>query len=626
MHVDTSASEFTEYRTLALSDAKVVGGFWSQRQAVNRKSSLNHAFEKLEASGNFNNLKLASGEGEGSYREPLFMDSDIYKWLEAVGYALANEPDAELRAKAEYAIGLLARTQEPDGYLNSYYQVLKPELKWLELAHGHELYCAGHLFEAAVAYHRGTGDRSLLDIAIKFADLIDREFGPGRRDGPPGHPEIELALVELARETCETRYAQLALFFLGRRGQGSLIGPKMFSDGYYQDRVSVYDAEELEGHAVRQLYLTSGMTDMYLETGDKGLWAALDRLWRDLAARKLHVTGGAGARHFGEAFGEAYELPNDTTYCETCAAIANVMWNWRLLLVTGDSKYADMLERSLYNSVLSGVSLDGSRYFYENPLSSSGGIERPSWYGCACCPPNLMRLVELIAHYGLTTNSRGVQLHQYMDGEFACAGDFGNCRLRVETGYPHEGEIVVTVLEASGGEFEIALREPSWSRGRAAVEGSWDGVETSDDETGYRAIRRKWQAGDRIVLKLDMAPRLTVANPRVDAARGAVAIERGPLVYCLEAVDNEGMERSGDLRIDPNAPLDDAFEASLLDGVHKVMARGWAADPESWSDSLYQTWPLPESDRERTLVAVPYYAWANRGAGAMEVWISCGTA
>lgn len=623
MHVDTAGSPHARLRTLGLSDARVMGGFWAARQRINIDSSLIHAFDRLEASGNFNNLRLAQGRGGGEYRTPLFMDSDIYKWLEAVSYALARGPHADLQAKAHYAIQELARTQRADGYLNSYYQVLHPDRIWQELAHGHELYCAGHLMEAAVAFKRGTGDDSLLQIAVRFAHLIDSEFGPGRREGPPGHPEIELALVELARTTGEHRLVTLADFFLAQRGRGTLIGPKQFPDGYYQDRIPVREAAELEGHAVRQLYLTAGMTDVFLETGDGTLWQALARLWQDLAARKLHITGGAGARHFGEAFGRAYELPNDTTYCETCAAIANIMWNWRMLLVTGESRFADMLERSLYNCVLAGVSLDGMSYFYENPLASPGGLERPAWYGCACCPPNLMRLIELIAHYSVTCAADAIHLHQFIDGEFRCEDEFGVCVLRTETGYPHQGAVDIVVQEAPGTPVALAIRIPIWARNAQIAMDGRD-VGTRDPGTGYHVIRHAWQPGDRIRVLLDLVPRLTVANPRADATRGAVAIERGPLVYCLEAIDNRSVQHLADLRLDPQAPLTETFEASLLEGVHAITAQGWQTETEAWAKSLYRTFPPPAHDRAATLTAVPYYAWANRGPGAMQVWIPQG--
>ena len=372
MEIDTTQSKYALLKTIEQKKVSVRNGFWSGRQAINHQTSLKHAFRKLEDSGNFNNLRLAAGSGVGEYREPFFMDSDIYKWLEAVSYELVNLPDAELESMANEAIDLLAAAQQEDGYLNSYIQVVAPEKKWKEFAMVHELYCAGHLFEAAVAHHRATGKTKLLDIACRFADHIDALFGSGKGDAVPGHPEIELALVELFRETGEQRYLKLAEFFIDQRGHGKMTGHTWFQSGYHQDRVPVREAEIVEGHAVRQLYLLAGIADVVLETGDKELLDVTERLWLDMTAHKMHVTAGLGARHQGESFGEAYELPSDTCYCETCAAIANMMWNWRMLSITGEARYADLLERSLYNGFLSGISLDGQKIFLCQSTSESG--------------------------------------------------------------------------------------------------------------------------------------------------------------------------------------------------------------------------------------------------------------
>ena len=335
--------------------------------------SLITGYAQLEKSGNFNNLRLAAGAGEGDYRTPMFMDSDVYKWLEAVGYELAADPNPTLEEMANHAIDLLEAAQADDGYLDSYWQVVKPDQRWTDIEHGHELYCAGHLFQAAVAYPRGTGDRRLLDIACRVADNIDGVFGPDKRHSTPGHPEIEMGLIELYRETGEKRYLDLAIFFLDERGQGHLKPIYRWTPTkYYQDHVPVRDASTMEGHAVRQLYLTAGVTDAYLETGEQALFDAMLRQWHDMTERKMYITGGLGALHEGEAFGEPYELPNDSCYCETCAQIASIMWSWRMLLATGESRYADLLEQTLYNGFLSGISLDGQRYFYVNPLLSRG--------------------------------------------------------------------------------------------------------------------------------------------------------------------------------------------------------------------------------------------------------------
>ena len=405
--VDVSRSAAATLTTLAARDVTIDGGFWAARQAVNRDAALPHGARMLEAAGNLDNLRLAAGKTTGRYRGPVFMDSDVYKWLDAAACEMARSPSAALASASAEMIDLVAAAQGADGYVNSYYQVAEPGKRWTDFAHGHELYCAGHLFQAAVAHHRATGEDRLLTIARRFADYLDSVFGPGRRTATPGHPEIEMALIELSRETGERRYLELATFFIDQRGRGWLGGGRFNSSAYFQDRVPVRDAAVVEGHAVRALYLTTGLTDLYLETGDPALLAALNRQWRDLVAGKLYVTGGVGARHNAESFGQPFELPNDLAYCETCGAIASVMWSWRMLLATGQARYADLIERTLYNAVLAGVSLSGERYFYVNPLASTGEVEhlhrggcrRQPWHLVACCPPNVMRLFASLGHY-----------------------------------------------------------------------------------------------------------------------------------------------------------------------------------------------------------------------------------
>jgi len=352
MHVLTTEKTFGRLRPLSLGSLRVTGGFWEHKQEVNRSVSLRRGYRKLADSGNFENLRIAAGLSEGEYRTPVFMDSDIHKWLEAVALDLANHPDAELERMADEAIELLAAAQMEEGYLESYWQVVNPSERWTDLDHGHELYCAGHMFEAAVTHHRVTGKTNLLDVVYRFADHIDSVFGPGKREEAPGHPEIELALVELYRETGEKRYLRLAKFFVDQRGKGRMRGYSQFGPEYHQDRVPVRETSIVEGHAVRQLYLTAGVTDLYLETGEQALLDALERQWLDMVSTKTHITGGFGAQPSGEAFGEAYDLTSDRCYCETCASIAAMMWNWRMLLVTGEARFGDLLERSLYNGFL----------------------------------------------------------------------------------------------------------------------------------------------------------------------------------------------------------------------------------------------------------------------------------
>ncbi len=622
MQICTKNSPYAHLKTISLQNVSVTDGFWSRRQSINHQMSLKHAFRKLEDSGNFNNLKLAAGSGEGEYRQPVFMDSDIYKWLEAVSYELINCPDSELEAMADHAIDLLAAAQQEDGYLNSYFQVVEPDKKWTELAMGHELYCAGHLFEAAVAHHRATGQTKLLDIACRFADHIDATFGPAKGDAVPGHPEVELALVELYRETGEKRYLNLAGFFIDQRGHGKMIGRTPFQNGYHQDRVPVRDAGTVQGHAVRQLYLTAGIADVYLETGEQALLEVLNRLWRDMTAHKMHITAGFGARHEGESFGETYELPNDRCYCETCAAIANMMWNWRMLVITGEARYAELLERSLYNGFLSGISLDGQRYFYVNPLLSRGGIERPEWYGCACCPPNVMRQIAMLAHYVATTNNDSLQIHQYISTTIeANLNDRRPVKVSLETDYPWVGQVSLTIQETDGSPWELALRIPSWCR-EANVQIGGEIIDVSASQGDYARINRAWQAGDVVVLKLLLQPRFIEPNPRVDATRSSVAIERGPLVYCLEEEDQPTGVNLWDVQVDPAAPLKTMRREDLLDGVVVIEAQGKATDMSRWEDTLYRTLTTEnQSPQPVKLTAVPYYAWANRASGAMRVWI-----
>jgi hypothetical protein len=583
---------------------------------------LRHAFHKIEASGNFNNLKLVTGSGQGAYRQPVFMDSDIYKWLEAVSYELDNCPDPELEAMANQAIDLLAAAQQEDGYLNSYFQVVEPEKKWTELAMGHELYCAGHLFEAAVAHHRATGQTKLLDIACRFADHIDSIFGPDKGDAVPGHPEIELALVELFRETGEQRYLDLAGFFIDQRGQGKMKGKTPFEAGYHQDRVPVREATVVEGHAVRQLYLAAGIADVYLETGEQALLDVSHRLWRDMTAHKMHLTGGFGARHRGESFGDAYELPSDRCYCETCAAIAAMMWNWRMLLITGEARYADLLERSLYNSFLSGISLDGQRYFYVNPLLSRGGIERPEWYGCACCPPNVMRQIAMLAHYVATAGKGGLQLHQYIATTIEASLDGQRpIKVQLDTNYPWEGQVKLTIEETDGSPWELALRIPGWCQ-EATVQVGDEIIDVSASRGEYARIQRVWQSGDVVLLNLPLQPRIIEPHPRIDALRGSVAIERGPLVYCLEEVDQPAEANLLDVCIAPETPLQARWREDLLGGVVVIEAQGAVADMSSWARELYRAMAAESlAQQEVKLMAVPYYAWANRGPGTMRVWI-----
>jgi len=619
--VNTGQSPHARLRTLPMDAITLSDGFWAQKQAVNRTTSLKHGYHMLEQAGNFHNFRVAAGHEEGEYRGRLFLDENVYKWLEAVAYELAKHPDAELQEMAVETVDLIAAAQQPDGYLNTYYTVAEPENRWTDLDHGHELYCGGHLFQAAVALHRATGETKLLEVATRFADHIASLFGPGKRDGAPGHPEPELALVELYRETGEQRYLDLAKFFIDQRGQGKMRGLGWYGPEYHQDRVPIRDASVIEGHAVRALYLMAGATDLYLETGERALFEALMRLWKDMTHGKLHITGGAGARYEGESFGDPYELPNDQCYCETCAAIGSIMWNWRLLLATGEARFAELVEQTLYNGFLSGPALDGAHFFYVNPLLSRGGYERAEWYEVACCPPNIMRTIASVEQYMATTDSGGLQLHLYHASTIKTElGPGREIALTVDTDYPWQGQVKIAIGQTDGSSWALSLRIPGWCGG-ATIRVNGEILKIPANASSYAVIERAWQVGDTAVLDLPMTPQLIEAHPFIDTTRGSVAIQRGPILYCLEQVDHNADIMA--VQIDDSGSLEATWRGDLLDGCMVVTAPGYVLDTGPWEDYTYR--PLASANelsrQPITLTAVPYHLWGNRGANAMRVWV-----
>jgi DUF1680 family protein len=597
--------------------AEIGGGVWADRQRLNREKLLTDGARRLEEAGSFHNLRVAAGEEDGEFRGMLFSDSDVHKWLEALGWELGREPSAELAGLADECIRIIEAAQQDDGYLNSYYQVVQPAGHFVNLAFDHELYCAGHLIQAAVAHARGRGDTRLLGVARRLADHIGEVFGPGRNEGTPGHPEIEMALVELSRLTGEPRYRELAAFLVGTRGHGRLQ-PAHFGSAYFQDHAPMRETTELTGHCVRAVYLAAGVTDLYLETGEAALLDVMQAQWHDMVARKSYLTGALGARHSGEAFGDPYELPPDRCYGETCAAIASMMWSWRMLLVTGDARFADVFERTLYNGFIAGLALDGTGYAYVNPLHVRDGGElaqtRYPWFPCACCPPNVMRTLASLQHYLATADAGGVQIHQYATGRLRA----GAVELRVATDYPWDGHVELEVAETGVRPWTLSLRVPAWAAG-ATLAVNDEPLEPP--APGSARIERAWRRGDRVVLALPVAPRLTAPHPRVDAVRGCLAIERGPLVYCLEGGDAPAGALVDDLRIDPGMPLRSVPRPDLLGGIVAVGAGG-AHRPPAFDAGWIDAGAAPRDGGEEVeLLAVPYALWGNRGSGAMRVWI-----
>ncbi|TDD20099.1 glycoside hydrolase family 127 protein [Nonomuraea diastatica] len=601
-----------------VTGARLQDGFWGARQRANREVTIPLGGERVRDSGAFANLRQAARGAGGEHEGKIFADSDVYKWLEALAWERGRREDDGLARSYAEASELVAAAQCADGYLHTHTQ-LTGRRRYSDLASSHELYCAGHLMQAAVAGRRATGDETLLRVAARFADHLAKDLP---RDALDGHPEVEMGLAELHRETGAPAYLDLAARQVAARGRSLIQLKGHHGPGYRQDRVPVAEATTVEGHAVRAMYLAAGATDVAVETSDLDLLAALDRQWRDMVATKTYLTGGLGSNWYGEAFGGHHELAPDTAYCETCAAIGSIQWSWRMLLATGDAAFADLIERTLYNAVLPGVSLDGEHFFYVNALRVRAGADpddlrapargRQGWYGTACCPPNVMRLFSSLDHYLATRDGDGVQLHLYAPGTVRAAGVL----LEVETGYPWTGRVEIVVKETPDHPWTLSARIPAWADA-AGIDGR------PAEPGGYHRVRRTWRPGDRVVLDLGIRPRLTAAVPRLDVARGQVAVERGPLVYCLEQADHPGVIVD-DLCLAAADLRDAGAVAGLPADVVPVTARGRVhVHREDDGGFPYRTAVAPQDPEHAgpaDLTFVPYYAWANRGSGPMTVW------
>jgi hypothetical protein len=613
--------------TVPVQAVRMPEGFWSARRRVTTERSLPTLLLELEAHGVVDNFRRLEGHSELSRKGRPASDADLYKWIEAAAWALASgdtapEQKTQLRGDVESLITHILPAQDATGYLDTYFTGDKAHLRFTDLAHSHEDFCLGHLLQAGIAYYRATGSRRLLDAGIRFADDVVNNFGPGKKPFFTGHPELEMALIELYRTTGETRYLAFARY--------------LFS-GVDRDRYKLKDSEahylfsgrpftshtELEGHAVRALYATSGATDYYMESGDPAFRRTLELLWTDLAQRKMYITGGVGARAAGESFGDAYELPSQSAYAETCAAIANVMWNFRLLMMTGEARYADLLERTLYNAVNAGMSLGGSQYCYRNPLASTGERLRNPWYDTTCCPPNLERLFESLPGYAYATSRDGIYVNLYQTSEFNWHLEDGSgIKLNQITDYPWNGSIHLSVQPAKPTDFTLYLRWPEWAASmKVAVNGAaWDIA--ASRPSSYVPVSRQWQPGDTISIELPMPAVPTVANPRVADDYGRLALLRGPLVYALEQIDQNGAEL-GDIFIRTGGTITAETRKDLLNGITLLKSPGQVAEKSLGEEDLYQ--PLASTvNRPRrpiTLTFIPYYAIGNRDPSPMEVWV-----
>jgi len=611
----------------------VTDNFWRPRMETNVNVTIPHSLEKCEAEGRFSNFRRAAGLEEGRWQGHFgFDDSDVYKVMEGMAFTYNVSHDENLRKQMDDIIELIAAAQCEDGYLYTAYQLrvrdyASPwctynEERYDNLVSSHEFYNMGHMYEAAAAHYIATGQTNFLDIAVKSADHIYDLFGPGKRESIPGHQEIELGLLKIARCTGNQKYAELAKVFLDRRGHGIDDG-----SAYNQNDELVIDQTYARGHAVRANYMYSAMTDVAILLDDPDYSAAVDNLWNDVVGNKMYVTGGFGALYDGEAYGAPYELPN-ASYCETCAAIAGVYWNQRMFLLHGESKYVDVLERVLYNGLVSGISLDGLHFFYPNPMTADGvyafnqgNLGRSEWFDCSCCPTNDCRFMSSVPGYVYATKGNAIYENLYMSNEAEIALGGKTVNLTVDTNYPWEGSVRTTVGLKKAAEFILNLRIPLWAQGQPVPSDLYTYVDASSEAPvvtvngeqvdyevvdGYASVSRKWNDGDVVEIELAMPVREVVANEKVEADKGLVAIERGPIVYCFEQVDNGQI-----IKAKGHDNLEDANQAEIL------ISKTADFTPSYNADLLGGVVTLSDG----TLTAVPYCVWDNRGDGQMSVWL-----
>jgi uncharacterized protein len=634
--VDVSRSPFAKLKPVPVHAVEIQEGFWSKRRVTNVEASIPSMHDELINHGRMDNYLRLEGKSEAPQKGPVYSDSDIYKWVEAVGFVLQSGDRPDLRATTESMIHNVIAAQEPSGYLNTYYQGdHKPmRMQYDVQTTGHELYNLGHMLQGAIALYRANGDRTLLDACIRFVDrFLLPNFGPGanQKGIVSGHPEIEMALIELYRTTGERKYVDLAGYIL--QGDPRIpLRPQQIV--YMYCGIPFTSRTRLEGHAVRAMYACCGATDYYLETGDQAYWKTLNTLWNDLKQHQLYVTGGVGARETGEAFGDPYELPNARAYGESCAAIGMMMWNWRMLAASGDAKYTDVIERALYNGINSGMSLDGRTYCYRNPLAfdpqgdssdrhaPDGKIRNP-WYDTTCCPPNLERTFASLPGYFYSTSDDGLYVHLYDNSTMSWRlKDGSGLKIQQQTKFPWEGTIKITVSPMEAREFALYVRIPGWSAKNTV---KVNGTNVSDVRPGsYLQIKRRWTAGDTVELSFDMTTRLLKANPAVNEDRGRVAFQRGPVVFCMEGLDQASRE-NGDL-VGYTAKLEGEsaarYEPDLLGGV-VVLEHPGAVARRAEDAGLYYAADGGEKVNESPtkLRLIPYYAWSNRAPSSMQVWV-----
>lgn len=622
-------SEMRSVEPVKFSKVTISDSFWKPRIDQVSDVTIPVCIEQTEVkTPRIQNFEITAGLKEGEFKGIFYDDSDVFKALEAIAYSLNNKPDPQLEQKADQWIDIIAKAQQPDGYLNTYYTLQFPEKRWTDMSM-HEDYNGGHLIEAAVAYYDATGKKKLLDVATKFADHFASLFGPGKQHWVTGHQELELALVKLYKTTNNKKYLDMAYWLLEERGH-KLAKGYTWTDwkdtAYAQDVVPVKQQKQITGHAVRAMYLYTGAADVATHTGDKGYMDAMKTVWEDVVYRNMYITGGIGSSGRNEGFSQDYDLPNERAYAETCASVGMVFWNQRMNSLTGDSKYADVLERSLYNGALDGLSLSGDRFFYGNPLASQGQHQRSEWFGTACCPSNISRLIASLGNYIYAQSDNGIWVNLYIGSETTF--DVGNKKIPVEmkTNYPWEGKVQLTLNPGSATKSALHLRIPGWVQGRPVPGDLYRFSDQQPDkftvllngkavsykmDQGYAVIDRKWKKGDRVELNFLMEVKKVVAKDSLLQNNNRIALQRGPLVYCVEGVDNN--EQAWNMVVPENTSFVANYNKDLLHGVVTLKAEVPVVNASADGLSV--------ATHKKTITAIPYYAWANRGKSPMQVWL-----
>ena len=627
------------YHPVDFTKVSLTGQFWAERMETVLTRTIPSQYAKLGESGILESLELKNPppplripRWPGGHTHQVFWDSDIGKWIEAASYALRHRRDAVIEEQVEGIVDRMQAAQLPDGYLNFWYQGRELDLRWTNLRDRHELYNCGHLLEGAIAYFQATGRRRMLDVLERYLDHIRANFGtgPGQKRGYPGHQEIEIALVKLFHLTGEQKQLDLAAYFINQRGaQPHYYDQEAIARGedprdygqktyeYAQAHIPVREQTKVVGHAVRAMYMYTAMADLAADLDDAALKHACEVLWDDVTTTRMYVTGGFGPSASNEGFTTDYDLPNDTAYAETCASVAMIFWAQRMLNLDLDGRYADMLELSLFNGTLAGLSRDGTHYFYENKLESNGSHQRWPWHPCPCCTMNVSRLVASVAGYFYSVSADSIAVNLY--GGNVADLDLGGRKVRItETStYPWSGAISVRVDPEGADEFALKLRIPGWARGASATLNGVAVDVAGHVEKGYLVIRRNWAMGDTVALNLPMQPARIYANPKVRANRARVALRYGPMIYCAEQVDNPAPVK--ELVLPAGAAITARTRADLFDGIITLVVAGKTTAGDDWQDALYRATPPELSDT--TITAVPYYIWCNRGSGPMSVWL-----